>query len=295
MDIIRGLDFHIKDSAVSLGKFDGIHRGHRLLLQKIMSAGGLVPTVFTFDGIFTGERLYTEREQSLILSRLGIAREVLFPFCRETQEMEAERFVEEVLAERLGAGMVCVGEDFRFGKERQGDVGLLAKLAGRYGYELFVVPKLQDEKGVISSTRIRAELAQGHIGEANAMLGGSYFISGEVMHGKALGRTIGIPTANIVPVPEKLLPVYGVYATRVEAEGRMYGGVTNVGRRPTVGGSSVGVETTLLGFEGNLYGRDILVHFEHFLRPEKKFSDISGLKTQINKDKEEAARLLSRL
>lgn len=293
MEIIRGIDFHLKNSAVSLGKFDGVHRGHRLLLQKIMSAERLCPTVFTFDGIFTGERIYTGREQSLVLEQLGMSREILFPFCEETKAMTAERFVDEILSERLDAGLVCVGEDFRFGKDRLGDVELLARMSGRYGYELCVYPKLQDEEGIISSTRIRAELAKGKIQEANRLLESSYFISGEVAHGRAFGRTIGMPTANIIPDREKLLPAYGVYVTRVEVDGQRYGGVTNIGRKPTVGGSDVGVETTLLDFEGNLYGKNILVYFEYFLRPEKKFSGIDALKKQIYQDREQAAKLLS--
>lgn len=293
MHIIRGVDFHLKNSAVSLGKFDGLHRGHRLLLQKIMSVETLCPTVFTFDGIFPGERIYTGREQSLVLERLGMSREILFPFCKETKAMTAEQFVGEILSERLGAGLVCVGEDFRFGRDRLGDVELLAEMSERYGYELCVYPKLQDEGGIISSTRIREELAQGNIREANKMLGSSYFISGEVTHGRAFGRTMGMPTANIIPDREKLLPVYGVYVTRVEVDGQIYGGVTNIGRKPTVGGSDVGVETTLLDFEGNLYDKNILVYFEDFLRPEKKFSDIDALKKQIYQDRERAAKLLS--
>lgn len=292
MEIINGLDFQIKNSAVSLGKFDGIHQGHRLLLRKILEPADLNPTVFTFDGIFSGKRIYTGREQSLLLERLGIARKIIFPFRAETKSMTAEQFVREVLVGRMDARLICTGEDFRFGRDRQGDVDLLSRFSDRYGYELYVYPKLRSEGEIVSSTRIRKELLEGSLETANQLLDGPYFISGEVRHGRALGRTIGLPTANIMPAEEKLLPVYGVYATTVEVEGRNYAGVTNLGVKPTVGSDTVSVETTLLDFDGDLYGKEIIVYFHHFLRREKRFDDLEQLKAQIEQDKARAAQLL---
>ena len=160
-----------------------------------------------------------------------------------------------------------------------------------YGYELCVFPKIKEDGEVISSTRIRRELAQGRIEKANRLLGDPYFVRGEVVHGNALGRTIGMPTANLLPGEQKLLPVYGVYATRVEVEGKTYGGVTNVGVKPTIGADRANVETTLLDFEGNLYGKQMTVYFLDFLRPEQRFDSLDELKAQISRDKETAEKI----
>ena len=214
MEIIKGLDFKIENSAVSLGKFDGFHRGHRLLLDRILEPPKLHATVFTFDGILNGKQIYLEEEKRSLLERLGVEREVLFPFSEKTRSMTPETFIREMLVERMDAKLICVGEDFHFGKDRRGDVDMLSKYAPQYGYELCVFPKIKEDGEVISSTRIRGELAQGRIEKANRLLGDPYFVRGEVVHGNALGRTIGMPTANLLPGEQKLLPAYGVYATR---------------------------------------------------------------------------------
>ena len=291
MEIIKGLDFKIKNSAVSLGKFDGFHRGHRLLLDRILAQKELHSTVFTFDGILKDKQIYLETEKRMLLERLGVEREVIFPFCEETKIMAPEVFIREILVKRMDAKLICVGEDFHFGSGRLGDVSMLSDGAEKYGYELCVFPKMKEAGEVISSTRIRRELADGRIETANGLLGEPYFVSGEVMHGNALGRTIGMPTANLLPEEQKLLPVYGVYATRVEVDGQTYAGVTNVGMKPTVGADRVSVETTLLNFDGNLYGKRITVYFLYFLRPEQKFDSLEELKDQIERDKAEAEKI----
>ena len=291
MEIIKGLDFKIKNSAVSLGKFDGFHRGHRLLLDRILAQKELHSTVFTFDGILKDKQIYLETEKRLLLERLGVEREVIFPFCEETKTMAPEVFIREMLVKRMDAKLICVGEDFHFGRGRLGDVAMLSDGAEKYGYELCVFPKMKEAGEVISSTRIRRELADGRIETANGLLGEPYFVSGEVMHGNALGRTIGMPTANLLPEEQKLLPVYGVYATRVEVDGQRYAGVTNVGMKPTVGADRVSVETTLLDFDGNLYGKQITVYFLYFLRPEQRFDSLEELKAQMERDKAEAEKI----
>lgn len=291
MEIIKGLDFKIENSAVSLGKFDGFHRGHRLLLDRILEHPKLHATVFTFDGILNGKQIYLEEEKRSLLERLGVEREVLFPFSEETRSMTPEIFIREMLVERMDAKLICVGEDFHFGKDRRGDVDMLSKYAPQYGYELCVFPKIKEDGEVISSTRIRGELAQGRIEKANHLLGDPYFVRGEVVHGNALGRTIGMPTANLLPGEQKLLPAYGVYATRVEADGKIYGGVTNVGVKPTIGADRANVETTLLHFDGDLYGKQITVYFLEFLRPEQRFDSLEKLKAQMSRDKAKAEKI----
>lgn len=291
MEIIKGLDFKIENSAVSLGKFDGFHRGHRLLLDRILEHPKLHATVFTFDGILNGKQIYLEEEKRSLLERLGVEREVLFPFSEETRSMTPEIFIREMLVEQMDAKLICVGEDFHFGKDRRGDVDMLSKYAPQYGYELCVFPKIKEDGEVISSTRIRGELAQGRIEKANHLLGDPYFVRGEVVHGNALGRTIGMPTANLLPGEQKLLPAYGVYATRVEADGKIYGGVTNVGVKPTIGADRANVETTLLHFDGDLYGKQITVYFLEFLRPEQRFDSLEELKAQMSRDKAKAEKI----
>lgn len=291
MKIIKGLDFKIENSAVSLGKFDGFHRGHRLLLDRILEPPKLYATVFTFDGILNGKQIYLEEEKRSLLERLGVEREVLFPFSEKTRSMTPETFIREMLVERMDAKLICVGEDFHFGKDRRGDVDMLSKYAPQYGYELCVFPKIKEDGEVISSTRIRGELAQGRIEKANRLLGDPYFVRGEVVHGNALGRTIGMPTANLLPGEQKLLPAYGVYATRVEADGKVYGGVTNVGVKPTIGADRANVETTLLHFDGNLYGKQITVYFLEFLRPEQRFDSLEELKAQMSRDRAKAEKI----
>lgn len=205
--------------------------------------------------------------------------------------MTPETFIREMLVERMDAKLICVGEDFHFGKERRGDVGMLSEYAVQYGYELCVFPKIKEDGEVISSTRIRRELARGRIEKANRLLGDPYFVRGEVVHGNALGRTIGMPTANLLPGKQKLLPAYGVYATRVEVDGKIYGGVTNVGVKPTIGADRANVETTLLHFDGDLYGKQIAVYFLEFLRPEQRFDSLEELKAQMSRDKAKAEKI----
>lgn len=300
MDILRGTDFKIKNSAVSLGKFDGIHRGHRLLLQEILQASPLIPTVFTFDtagkaikdnGSFRSQ-IYDQREKSLLLQELGVEREVLFPFHEGTRQMLPQDFIRQILHEALDAKLVCVGEDFRFGKDRSGDVAMLQQYAHQYGYLVKVIPKLQEDGDVISSTRIRTLLQEGNLAGANRLLGEAFFFYGKVVHGNALGRTMQMPTANMLPEPEKVLPPAGVYAARVSVRGEEYSAVTNLGYKPTVGSAQVGVESCLLHFDQDIYGEEICVRFHQFLRPERKFDSLDALRSQMEQDKCQAAKAL---
>ncbi|MDO4166132.1 MAG: bifunctional riboflavin kinase/FAD synthetase [Eubacteriales bacterium] len=300
MEILRGIDFHIRNSAVSLGKFDGIHKGHRLLLQEILQTESLVPTVFTFEsGSKPGDgavayrsQIYDQREKDLILESLGMKREVLFPFHEGTRQMSPQDFIRQILCEAMDARLICVGEDFRFGKDRAGDVNMLKQFASVYGYQVKVIPKLQEAGDVISSTRIRNLLQKGELSCANRLLGEPFFFCGEVVHGNALGRTMQMPTANMIPGSEKVLPPTGVYATTVVVKGVEYKAVTNLGYKPTVGSAQVGVESCLLDFDQDIYGQQIQVRFHRFLRNEQKFADMEALHRQMEQDKRQAADAL---
>ncbi len=294
MQILCNLDWKISNSAVSLGKFDGIHLGHRLLLDEILRRGDSTPTVFTFALDADGKRgyIYSEREKEIILKDLGIKRVVLFPFDDETKKMEPEDFIEKILVEKMGAEFICVGEDFRFGRNRRGNVGTLKAFASRCGYEVKVHRKLKSGDDVVSSTLIRKKLENGDIKQANEFLGRPYFIEGEVIHGNALGRRLDMPTANIVPDEGKTLPPSGVYATTVMCGAERFPAVTNIGRKPTVGVNRIGVETSIINFDKDIYGKRIIVQFHEFIRDEKKFPDIGHLKNQMEIDKKKAMEIL---
>jgi len=274
MEILKVMDFEIKNSAVSLGKFDGIHLGHRLLLDEVLGHKELIPTVFTFgieDGskaVPAGKLVYSWEEKKIILEDIGIKRTVLFPFNKETKNMEPEDFIEKFLIEKMDARFICVGTDFCFGKDRRGNAGMLKAYASRYGYTVKIFNKMKSEDGIISSTLIRKKIEDGDIKGANSLLGRTYFIEGTVVHGNALGRRLDM------------------------LGGKRYPSVTNIGRKPTVGSDRTVVETCILDFEKDIYGCHILVEFHEFLRPEKKFPDIMQLKTQMERDKRKAAEIL---
>ena len=201
------------------------------------------------------------------------------------RNMSAEQFVSEVLCGRLQAKVIVVGEDFRFGRNRSGDVALLKRLEEDYGYRTVCIPKIMEADLRISSTGIRELLLQGRVEEANVLLGQPYGMMGEVVHGKKLGRTIGFPTMNLIPSGEKILPAYGVYVTKTCVDGTWYEGITNIGLRPTVDlDDCVSVETYLFQYEGALYGKQVQLQFLHFLRKERKFPDVESLKAAMHED-----------
>lgn len=276
-------------SAVTIGKFDGVHKGHRKLLEEVLTAkaSGLLAcgvSIFPPPG---SERtlIYTAKEQRRIMKELGLDVLMQVALDDEMKELSPEQFVKEVLCDALHAKRVVTGEDFRFGKERRGDVPLLQKLSVEYGFELICVPKVEEQGERVSSTEIRKLLEKGAVGEAGEFLGQPYFVQGNVVHGKQLGRTLGIPTINVLPSPEKLLPLYGVYATRTKAGNSWYRSITNIGLRPTVKDEKrVSVETYLEGFEGDLYDECVVTEFLKFLRPEQKFDSIHKLKEAMNND-----------
>lgn len=299
LKITKQTEYLPVQTAVTVGKFDGFHLGHQSLISAVLreKEKGYSSCVVTFSTDVDAERsmIYTKKEQQLLCDMLGIdvMAEYLF---EDIKEMSAEQFITEILLKRLQARVVVVGEDFRFGKNRTGDVSLLKNLEETYGYRTICIPKVEEAKQRISSTGIRDLLAKGAVEEANQRLGRPYAVFGEVLHGKKLGRTLGFPTMNLIPTMEKLLPAYGVYVTRTMVGGRLFDGITNIGRRPTVDSDgSVSVETHLFDYEGDLYGKQVEVQFLSFLRPEKKFPDTEVLKEAMHKDFVNAKAVLEKL
>lgn len=280
-------------SAVALGKFDGIHLGHRALIHKIMEQKrrGLLATVFTFDmsaaAFFGGEEkeLTTREEKRRIFRQMGVDVLIEFPLNPETAATEPEEFVRRYLAEQMQAAYLCAGPDLSFGKKGAGDYTLLARHADEYGYQVELIDKVMVDGEEVSSTRVREAVRRGEMEAAARMLGVPYSVTGNVEHGMRLGRTLGMPTANLLPEADKLLPPNGVYYARVAVDGVDYKGISNVGCKPTVSDRQMmGVETYLYDFDGDLYGRDISVQLLAFRRPEMKFDGVAGLKAQLDMD-----------
>ena len=309
MEYITGTrEFQIhKPAIVTLGKFDGRHRGHQKLLKKmreIKDEQGYQTAVLTFDmspnALMKGgpqKTITTNLERKNNLEKIGIDYLIEYPFTEETAHMEPEEFVRQVLAGQMNARVIVVGTDCSFGYQGAGNADSLSRWKNRYGYELIVIPKEQDDHRDISSTYIREQLDAGNMEKANELLGEPYAIHGTVVHGNHIGGTIlGFPTANILPPPEKHLPVFGVYVSKVYVDGTYYGGITNIGRKPTVEGiSPVGAETYIYGINEDIYGKTIEVQLLHFVRPERKFEGLEQLKAQIGKDREYGMRYLKAL
>ena len=214
-------------------------------------------------------------------------------FDEKLMHTDAESFI-KLLVDNLGMEYLVVGTDFRFGYKGLGNVELLKDLSKKFGFELEIIEKLKKESRDISSTYIREELVSGNIKNVNEMLGYEYFVWGEVVHGAHLGNKLGMPTINIMPPKEKLVPKFGVYLTYIDIDGRKYHGITNVGMKPTVSSSNaVGIETHILDYNGDLYGEKLKVTFLEFLRPEKKFDSIDSLKNQMLLDKKKARELFN--
>lgn len=288
MNYIEGLmEYHMdRDTAVTLGKFDGLHRGHQKLVRSICEkkAQGLESVVVTIWPDPKAKALLTKGEKKRLLEAMGVNWWLDCPFLPQISHMEPERFVREVLVKRLRARYIAVGSDFRFGYQRKGDCELLKKLQPELGYELDIVPKEQYESREISSTYIKEALGRGDMELVQTLLGYPYTVRGEVLHGRKIGRTLGMPTTNLIPSAGKLLPPNGVYATCTRIDGKPHPGITNIGYKPTVGEYFRGVETYLFDFDGDLYGQIIAVQLYAFERPEQKFDGLEALKEQMHRD-----------
>ena len=295
-------------TAVALGNFDGLHRGHQRVIQPILnfvadqwstvSGNGqkttnvsTYGTVVTFNPhpqeFFTGQprALLTplnEKVQQLI--RLGVQQLVLLPFDRELAALSPQEFVEKILLQQLRCQQISVGEDFCFGKQRTGTAKDLQALAATFNIPVTMVPLHTCEGERISSSSIRRALEQGDLAHAKALLGRPYILTGSVIKGQQLGRKIGFPTANLQLPTEKFLPRQGVYAVRVLGEDSSSLGVMNIGHRPTVNGIHPSVEVHLLDWSDDLYGKTLTVQLEKFLRPEQKFASLEALIGQIQVD-----------
>lgn len=296
MEIIADTtDFKIlQNTAVAIGKFDGIHKGHRLLLQKILEAKnrGLKAVVFTFDPppeVLFGKRqdkVITTREEKRILFRqLGIDILIEYPLNIETAAIPPADFVEKVLKEKMSMSYLVAGYDISFGHRGRGDSALLEKMACSHDFSLEIIEKICDDGREISSTFVREEVEAGRMEHVTRLLGEPYRIAGQVVHGAKLGRRIGMPTINLVPPKEKLLPPNGVYFSKTLLGDKEYKSITNIGKKPTVNeGDVIGAETYIYEFDKEVYGKSAIVMLLKHRRQEMKFDNVEELKKQMMAD-----------
>ena len=296
-----------RGGVVAIGNFDGVHRGHQAVLCAAVNLAGAndVPaTVLTFEPhprtFFKPDkpvfRLTNAKTKSELMRAIGFNCVVEHPFDKAFSSTEAGEFVRKVLCDRFGVSHVVTGYDFHFGKGREGSPQFLMQSGEKLGFSATIVTAFSDEAGdVVSSSRIRQCLEAGNISEANGLLGYTWRTSGIVIKGQQLGRTLGFPTANITLPPEARL-AHGIYAVRVRlADGSMHNGVASYGRRPTFDNGAALLETFIFDFSGDLYGQEITIHLDCWLRGEAKFDTSDALVGQMEKDSEEAKAYLDTL
>ena len=292
-----------RDVVLTIGAFDGVHRGHRHLLQQLVARArtcGRMSAALTFDphprAVLQPEvqpaYLNTPEERITLMESLGLDLLVLLPFTQELAKTPASEFI-VTLHERLRMRELWVSRDFALGQRREGNISTLKALAPEIGYALHEVEPLHDSGGPISSTRIRALLAKGHVARASRLLGRYYAFSGTVVEGARRGRHLGFRTANLSAPRESAMPANGVYVVWGSAGGKRYPGVANVGTRPSFDGQERGVEVHLLDYDGDLYGQTLRVEFVRRLRDERRFDDVAALVDQVRRDVGEARQVLT--
>jgi riboflavin kinase / FMN adenylyltransferase len=280
-------------TAIALGNFDGIHRGHLEVIRPVLADNsGAYKTVVSFDPhpqqYFTGQQrqlLTPHRERELILEQLGIQQLILLPFDRDLVKLSPQEFIDRIIDRQLQAKFISVGEDFRFGNQRAGSASDLVTMTADINIPTRIAGLETNGDSRISSSRIRAALLAADLSLTQELLGRYYSIVGTVVNGQEIGRSIGFPTANLKYPAEKFLPRQGVYCVRVDIPGAsQLPGVMNIGKRPTVDGVNTTVEVHLLDWDGNLYGQQLIVYLHHFVRSEQKFPSLAALTEQIQAD-----------
>jgi riboflavin kinase / FMN adenylyltransferase len=290
---------------LALGNFDGLHRGHLKIIERVKRGAaehGGTAMAMTFDPhpprIVRPDKapplLMTKAQRLAALHGAGISCVAVVRFTRELSEWDPETFVRTVLVDWLRVSEVWVGANFLFGHGRSGNFSLLRSLGQRLGFRADKIDPVRYKDFVVSSTRIRRLVGEGRMDEAGALLGHPYYVDGAIVEGRRRGRELGFPTANLA-TDNELFPPHGVYATTMTVDGIVHAGVTNIGVRPTFGETTVTIETHLLRYAGELYGRRVRLGFVLRLRDERRFDDVDALRAQIEADRRRADRLFSRL
>lgn len=290
------------ESVVVLGNFDGVHKGHQMLLHEAKAKAkenNLMAIALSFYPHPTW--VLGNNPKPLVMSRQdrkhqikaeGMDLFIEYPFTVDFAHISPDIFFKDVLVDKLHARVVVVGSNYFFGKNKVGNVDYMKVLGEKYDVEILVVDTVKKDGQVISSTHIRQLISEGKMEEAESFLGHPYTVIGTVVHGKKLGRTIGFPTINMIADPARIHPPNGVYATTVKVYNHEYMGITNVGYNPTVGSSYKMIETHIIDFTGEIYGEEVEVAFHKFIRPEQKFDNVEELSKQIARDTQTGKKFL---
>ena len=296
----------VKNPAVTIGTFDGVHLGHQKIIQQLRESADSVkgesviltfyphPRMVLFPEDDDLKLLSTEEEKKELLEKFGVAHLIVHPFTKKFSRITYTEYVRDILVNKIKVKKLIIGYNHHFGRNREGSFQQLKKLAPVYGFELEKIPAQVVNKIEISSTKIRKALESGDIKTANKFLGYEYSVKGKVIKGKGLGKQLGYPTANIhIEEKQKLIPADGIYAVTLQYEQKMYSGMMSIGFNPTVNGDKKTIEVNIFDFEKDIYGENIRIFFRQKLRDEKKFDSLEALKKAIDKDKENSLKILS--
>ncbi len=294
-----------KKAAITIGTFDGVHHGHKAILKQLTDHAREIDgdsILLTFEPhprklLFPDQpvKLLTPLADKLeLLEKAGVTNIVVVPFTHEFANLSSEAYIEQFLVKKFNPESIIIGYDHRFGHDREGDINMLKTYSEKWGFQVFEISAQLIDEAAVSSTKIRKALQEGHIEEAAKMLDRHYTVKGKVVKGAQLGRTIGFPTANILPLSEEqIIPVNGVYAVKVWIDEVSHNAMLNIGIRPTVSNDlQLHIEAHLLYFNGDLYGKQVTIEFIFRLRDEHKFPSLDALKEQLQKDKEQTLTLL---
>ncbi len=290
-----------KPTAITLGNFDGIHLGHRTLINTVVKQAkkkNLTSVVCSFvphpKFVFNSEESFAlilnHNEKLKRIKELGVDIFAEIPFSKEFAGLEPEIFAEEYLYKNMNCKLVVVGSDYMFGKRKKGNTSLLKEIGKKYDAEVIGIDEIMVDDEIVSSTRIRKLLREGKIEKVNEILYKPYSITGTVSTGNKIGRSLGFPTANILVEENRVYPPNGVYITKIIIDDKIYNGITNIGVNPTISGKVKVIETNIFNFNENIYSKEIEVQFFKYVRPENKFKDIEELKNQIIFDKNKAEK-----
>ncbi|WP_305982532.1 bifunctional riboflavin kinase/FAD synthetase [Roseivirga thermotolerans] len=298
----------IKNAVVTAGTFDGVHLGHQKILARLREEANRLngetvlitywphPRLVLKPWDHSLQLLSTFPEKANLLEQHGVDHLIKIPFTQEFSQMSPEEYVRVILHERIGTKKIIIGYDHRFGKDRSGGLEELHRFAPKYDFEVEEIPRQDIDEIGISSTKIRRALEVGDVHLATNLLSRTYTLSGRVVHGNKIGRSLGYPTANIqVKENYKLVPADGIYAVRVCIEYQKYNGMLNIGQRPTIGGDHKTIEVNIFDFDEDIYESEIAIEFVDLIRKEIKFSSLDALKAQLKTDKEAVSQRLSKL
>ncbi len=296
----------VNNAVVTIGTFDGVHLGHRKIIARIKELADEIGGETVILTFFPHPRMIlhpedesiklinTINEKAALLEQLGVDHLIITPFSRDFSNQTAEGYIRDVLVNKIGTKKIVIGYDHRFGKDRQGGLDDLLKLGPVYGFEVVEIPEQDINDVAVSSTRIRNALSEGKIELANTFLGYPFYITGKVVRGDQIGRQIGYPTANIVIEERyKLIPSDGIFAAKINIQGKLYKGMAYIGSRPTINGITRNIEINIFDFNQEIYNEQVTLHFYNYVRGDVKFTGLDELKVQLAQDKVDVLELLS--